>query len=110
KFVMTSEDHTAALNVCEKCGKHDRIGADEYFKLLFDDGKFKKFDENIVSTDPLSFEDTKKYTDRLKDSYGKTGLKDAIQNAYGKIDGNNLVISAMDFAFIGGSMGAVVGE
>jgi acetyl-CoA carboxylase carboxyl transferase subunit beta len=110
KHVMTSEDHIANLNVCEECGKHDRIGADVYFRLLFDDAKFKKFDENLVSADPLKFEDTKKYTDRLKQSYKKTGLNDAIQNAHGKINGNDLVISAMDFAFIGGSMGSVVGE
>ena len=110
KHVMTSDDHEEHLGVCENCGKHDRISADMYFRILFDDGKFKKFDENLVSADPLKFEDTKKYTDRLKATRQKTGLKDAIQNAHGQINGNDLVISAMDFAFIGGSMGSVVGE
>lgn len=110
KHVMTSEDHIANLSVCEECGKHDRISADMYFRLIFDDGKFRKFDDNLVSADPLNFEDTKKYTDRVKATRKKTGLKDAIQNAHGKINGNDLVISAMDFAFIGGSMGSVVGE
>lgn len=110
KNVMTSEDHAENLHVCDNCGKHDRISADVYFRLIFDDAKFKKFDENLVSADPLKFEDTKKYTDRLKATRKKTGLTDAIQNAYGKVNGNDLVISAMDFAFIGGSMGSVVGE
>ncbi|MEZ4936602.1 MAG: acetyl-CoA carboxylase, carboxyltransferase subunit beta [Crocinitomicaceae bacterium] len=110
KHVMTSDDHEEHLGVCENCGKHDRISADTYFRILFDDGKFKKFDENLVSADPLKFEDTKKYTDRLKATRQKTGLTDAIQNAHGQINGHDLVVSAMDFAFIGGSMGSVVGE
>ncbi|MBC8464343.1 MAG: acetyl-CoA carboxylase, carboxyltransferase subunit beta, partial [Bacteroidetes bacterium] len=78
--------------------------------ILFDDGKFKELDANMTACDPLKFEDTKKYTDRLKQSQKKTGLKDALTSGYGTIDGKPIVIACMNFNFIGGSMGAVVGE
>ena len=91
-------------------GYHVRIGSAEYFEILFDDNKFKEFDKNMVSKDPLKFTDTKKYTDRLKQAYEKTNLKDAVRTAVGKSLGKDLVVAAMDFAFIGGSMGSVVGE
>ena len=91
-------------------GYHVRIGSNEYFEILFDDNKFKELNANITSKDPLKFSDTKKYTDRLKDAQEKTKLKDAVRTAVGKSLGKDLVIAAMDFAFIGGSMGSVVGE
>ncbi|MFD2825426.1 acetyl-CoA carboxylase carboxyl transferase subunit beta [Leeuwenhoekiella aestuarii] len=89
---------------------HVRIGSNEYFSILFDEGKYKELDKNLTSKDPLGFEDTKKYVDRLKDAEAKTGLKDAVRTAVGKSFGKDLVIAAMDFKFIGGSMGSVVGE
>jgi acetyl-CoA carboxylase carboxyl transferase subunit beta len=91
-------------------GYHVRIGSAEYFEILFDDGIFTEFDKDMVSKDPLNFTDTKKYTDRLKEAYAKTNLNDAIRSAVGKSFGKDLVIAAMDFSFIGGSMGSVVGE
>lgn len=108
--VVTSEDHMKNYFVCERCSYHDRIGSEEYFQLFFDEGKYKEFNKNISSADPLEFEDTKKYTDRVKDTQKKTGLKDAIRTAHGKCDGQELVIAAMDFKFIGGSLGSVMGE
>ena len=96
--------------VCHYCGFHMRIGSKEYFSILFDDNQFTELFPNIISADPLNFADTKKYTDRLEESKRKTGLKDAIRAAHGKIEGQDLVIACMDFTFIGGSMGSVVGE
>ena len=89
---------------------HVRIGSKEYFEILFDDNEFKELDAKMTSKDPLNFVDTKKYSDRLKDVMEKTKLKDAVRTGVGKSKGNELVICCMDFAFIGGSMGAVVGE
>lgn len=91
-------------------GYHVRIGSKEYFEILFDDNKFKELDANLTSKDPLKFEDSKKYVDRLKAAQEKTGLKDAVRTAVGKSKGKDLVIACMDFKFIGGSMGSVVGE
>ena len=88
---------------------HVRIGSNEYFTILFD-GKFKELDKSLSSKDPLKFVDKKKYTDRLKDAKNKTKLNDAVRTAVGKSLGKNLVIACMDFSFIGGSMGSVVGE
>ena len=96
--------------VCHYCGHHMRIGSKEYFSILFDDNKFDELFGNLRSGDPLEFEDTKKYADRLKDTIKKTGLKDAIRAGFGKMGGQSLVIACMDFNFIGGSMGSVVGE
>jgi acetyl-CoA carboxylase carboxyl transferase subunit beta len=96
--------------VCHYCGFHMRIGSKEYFSILFDDNAFTELFPNIVSADPLNFADTKKYTDRLEESKKKTGLKDAIRAAHGKIEEQDLVIACMDFTFISGSMGSVVGE
>ena len=96
--------------VCHYCGYHIRIGSKEYFSILFDNNEFTELFPDMVSADPLNFVDTKKYTDRLEESKNKTGLKDAIRAAYGKIEGQDIVIACMDFAFIGGSMGSVVGE
>lgn len=89
---------------------HVRIGSNEYYKILFDDNQYKELFDKIVSKDSLKFEDTKKYSDRLKDAKDKTKLKDAVRVAVGKSNGEDLVIACMDFAFIGGSMGSVVGE
>ncbi|MCT4630690.1 acetyl-CoA carboxylase, carboxyltransferase subunit beta [Winogradskyella sp.] len=91
-------------------GYHVRIGSKEYFEILFDDNEFKELDTNLSSKDPLKFVDTKKYPDRLKAAQTKTSLKDAVRTAVGKSMGNDLVIACMDFSFIGGSMGSVVGE
>ena len=96
--------------VCQYCSYQLRIGSKEYFSILFDDNKFKELFANLTSGDPLNFVDTKKYSARLEESMAKTGLKDAIRAAHGKIEGQDLVIACMDFNFIGGSMGSVVGE
>jgi acetyl-CoA carboxylase carboxyl transferase subunit beta len=110
KEVMTTEDHAKNLWVCISCGLHDRIGSAEYFSFIFDKGKFNEVGADIVATDPLHFEDTKKYIDRLEASKKKTGLKDAMRVGTGKINEIPVVVACMDFRFIGGSMGAVVGE
>lgn len=110
KHVMPSEDHAANMWTCDSCGFHERIGSIEYFRILFDDNKFDELNRNLSSGDPLEFEDTKKYTDRLSSSQRKTGLVDAVRTAHGKLEGNAVVIGCMDFNFIGGSMGSVVGE
>lgn len=89
---------------------HVRIGSAEYFQILFDNNKFKELDRKISSKDPLKFEDNKRYTDRLKAAQDKTKLKDAVRTAVGKSKGKDLVVACMDFSFIGGSMGSVVGE
>lgn len=96
--------------VCQYCNHHLRIGSKEYFEILFDENQFKELFPKLRSGDPLNFIDSKKYTDRLEESYKKTGLNDAIRSAHGKIEGQDLVIACMDFNFIGGSMGSVVGE
>ena len=98
------------LYVSPEDGYHVRIGSKEYFEIFFDDNKFKELDPNLTSKDPLKFEDTKKYVDRLKAAQEKTKLKDAVRTAVGKSKGKDIVIAAMDFSFIGGSMGSVVGE
>lgn len=110
KKITTTQDHAKNAYICENCGYHEKIGSEEYFQLLFDNGQFIELFDNIVSDDPLKFEDTKKYTDRLKEAYEKTHLNDAIRVAFGKVNENDIVIAAMDFSFIGGSMGSVVGE
>ncbi len=91
-------------------GYHVRIGSTEYFEILFDHNKFAELDAKMVSGDPLKFIDTKPYTTRIKSSMKKTNLNEAIRTAYGKMNGFNVVIGCMDFTFIGGSMGSVVGE
>ena len=98
------------LWVCAKCSFHFRIGSKEYFYILLDDGSFKEMDRKMTSKDPLNFVDTKRYKDRIKDSIKKSGLNDAIRTGTGKIKKKEVVVACMDFAFIGGSMGSVVGE
>ncbi len=109
KRIVPKDEHRKNLEVCD-CGYHDRISSAKYFEIIFDNNKYVLLNEDIISADPLDFKDTKKYVDRLQDAYLKTGLTDAITNAHGKIDGQDLVISSMNFEFIGGSMGSVVGE
>ncbi|MHA3044603.1 acetyl-CoA carboxylase, carboxyltransferase subunit beta [Riemerella anatipestifer] len=91
-------------------GFHVRIGSKEYYNILFDEGKFKELDAKVESIDILKFKDTKPYTDRLKEAKAKTKLNDSIRNAVGKVNGTEMVVSCMDFAFIGGSLGSVMGE
>lgn len=108
--VITSEDHEKNSFVCERCSYHERLSSEQYFKIIFDDGKYRELDKKLSSSDPLKFEDTKKYIDRVKQTQEKTGLYDAIRTAYGECDGQKIVIAAMDFSFIGGSLGSVMGE
>ncbi len=110
KQIIMSEDHKKNLWVCDACGHHERIASKEYFHLLFDNQAYKEFNTSLSSTDPLTFTDTKKYIDRLEAVQKKTGLNDAITTVHGKIDEQDLVIASMNFEFIGGSMGSVVGE
>jgi acetyl-CoA carboxylase carboxyl transferase subunit beta len=108
--IIWKKDLEDNLNVCPKCDKHFRIDARSRLGLLFDDNQFETFDGNLVSTDPLKFVDLKAYSSRLKQARSDTGLTDAVINAQGKLNGRAVVMSAMEYAFIGGSMGAVVGE
>lgn len=108
--VIDSEELARNYYVSPEDGYHVRIGSKEYFEILFDDNTFKELDEKLSSKDPLKFTDTKKYTERLKAAEKKTNLKDAVRTAVGKSKGKDLVVACMDFSFIGGSMGSVVGE
>ena len=108
--IVESEDLAKNFYVSPEDDYHVRIGSKEYFEILFDDNKFQELDEKLSSKDPLKFEDTKKYSDRLKAAKAKTGLNDAVRSAIGKSMGKDLVVACMDFSFIGGSMGSVVGE
>ena len=108
--IIDTEELKKNLYVSPEDGYHVRIGSKEYFELFFDENKFKEINEGLTSKDPLKFEDTKKYPDRLKAAQKKTKLNDAVRTAVGKSLGKDIVIAAMDFAFIGGSMGSVVGE
>ncbi len=108
--IVDSDELERNLWVSPEDDYHVRIGSAEYFQILFDDNEFKELDANLTSVDSLNFVDTKKYSDRLKEVTEKTKLKDAVRTAVGKSKGNEIVVCCMDFAFIGGSMGAVVGE
>jgi acetyl-CoA carboxylase carboxyl transferase subunit beta len=108
--VIDTEELKRNLYVSPEDGYHVRIGSKEYFELFFDNNSFIELNESLTSKDPLKFEDTKKYPERLKAAQEKTKLNDAVRTAVGKSLGKDLVIAAMDFAFIGGSMGSVVGE
>jgi acetyl-CoA carboxylase carboxyl transferase subunit beta len=108
--IVDTEELAKNLWVSPEDDFHVRIGSKEYFEILFDENTFKELDAKLTSKDPLKFVDTKKYSDRLKDAIKKSDLKDAVRTAVGKSKGKNLVVCCMDFAFIGGSMGAVVGE
>ncbi len=108
--IIWKKDLEENLNVCPKCDKHFRIDARTRLAQLLDDNQYESFDGDIASTDPLKFVDLKPYSSRLKQAQHDTGLKDAIINAQGKLMGRPVVASVMEYAFIGGSMGAVVGE
>ena len=110
KSIVTTEEHKQNLFCCITCNYHSRIGSADYFEILFDNNKFTELDTNIAPEDPLNFKDSKEYADRIKTMQQATGLKDAVRTAYGKLKGERVVIAAMDFSFIGGSMGSVVGE
>jgi acetyl-CoA carboxylase carboxyl transferase subunit beta len=108
--VIWKKDLDANRNVCPKCDRHFRINAEDRLNLLLDNADYEIFDDDLASTDPLKFTDTKPYASRLRKTQEATGMKDAILNAKGKLDGKPVIISAMEYSFIGGSMGAVVGE
>jgi acetyl-CoA carboxylase carboxyl transferase subunit beta len=110
KTVTLSKAHADNAYCCPQCDYHTKIGSQEYFSLLFDEGEFTEMDADMTSGDPLQFKDTKEYPDRIKASILKTGLNDALRTGYGQLDGHDFVIACMDFEFIGGSMGSVVGE
>jgi acetyl-CoA carboxylase carboxyl transferase subunit beta len=108
--IIWKKDLEENMNVCPKCDKHFRIDARTRLALLLDDNQYETFDGDIASTDPLKFVDLKPYSSRLKQAQADTGLNDAVINAHGKLMGRPVVASVMEYAFIGGSMGAVVGE
>jgi len=108
--IVESEDLAKNFYVSPEDDYHVQVGSKEYFEILFDDNKFTELDSKLTSKDPLKFEDTKKYSDRLKAAQKKTGLKDAVRTAMGKSYGKDLTVACMDFSFIAGSMGSVVGE
>ena len=108
--IIWKKDLEENLNVCPKCEKHFRIDARTRLAQLLDNNQYETFDGNLASTDPLKFVDLKPYSKRLRRAQEDTGLKDAVINARGKVDGRNVIISVMEYGFIGGSMGTVVGE
>ncbi|MCU7376699.1 acetyl-CoA carboxylase, carboxyltransferase subunit beta [Paucibacter sp. O1-1] len=110
KKLAPTREHKQNAFTCPHCNYHEKVGSDVYFNLLFDDNEFTELDANLTSGDPLHFVDTKAYPDRIKSTMKKTGLKDAVRTGYGKMNEVDIVIACMDFNFIGGSMGSVVGE
>ena len=108
--LIYKKDLDESLNVCPKCAHHFRISAAERLRTLFDDGRYTEHFPNLISLDPLQFTDTKPYRQRLQHTIASTGLKDAIIVATGQLDGLDVVVAAMEYSFIGGSMGVVVGE
>jgi acetyl-CoA carboxylase carboxyl transferase subunit beta len=110
RAIIWKKDLESNWNVCPKCDHHFRLGARRRLELLLDDERYEEFDPDLVSSDPLHFSDTKPYAQRLKDAQHKLGMKDAILTAEGLIDGRPVICCSMEFGFIGGSMGAVVGE
>jgi acetyl-CoA carboxylase carboxyl transferase subunit beta len=107
--IIYNKDLSASLSVCTKCGHHFRLNASERLRMLFD-GAWQEYDQGLTSTDPLHFTDTKPYEKRLETSIAATGLQDAVITATGTIDGIRCAVAAMEYGFIGGSMGVVVGE
>ncbi len=108
--IIHKKHYEANFSVCTKCNKHFRFDSKGYINLIIDEGTFKELDKKMVSSDPLDFQDTKKYVARIKENIKKTGLNDAIITGIGKINGKSVAFGCMDFKFIGGSMGSVVGE
>ncbi|MFY7898698.1 MAG: acetyl-CoA carboxylase, carboxyltransferase subunit beta [Chitinophagaceae bacterium] len=109
-FISTTTDLKENLYVCPKCNYHHRIGSEEYYDIIFDEKEYTVLFDNIVSKDFLNFTDLKNYQKRLDDIHSKTDLKDSMRVAVGKVNGEELVIACMDFEFIGGSLGSVMGE
>jgi len=109
KQIYTTQDHAGNKWVCANCGYHEKVESREYFQVLFDD-EFTELFTKITSGDPLHFVDTKNYIDRVKNSIEKTGYEDAISVGVGQVDSQKMVVACMNFSFIGGSMGSVVGE
>ncbi|MFD2524873.1 acetyl-CoA carboxylase, carboxyltransferase subunit beta [Flavihumibacter stibioxidans] len=109
-FICTMNELREQLFVCPKCNYHHRIGSDEYFEILFDDGAFQVMFENIRSKDFLKFTDLKSYEKRLNEIWAKTDITDSIRVASGNVNSHALVVACMDFEFIGGSLGSVMGE
>ncbi len=110
KYTCTISELEEHLFVCPKCQYHHRIGSDEYFDILFDEGKYEELFANVKSKDMLGFVDLKPYGQRLLDTYAKTDIHDSITVAHGKTEGHDFVVACMDFEFIGGSLGSVMGE
>jgi len=110
KQALWKKDLENSLLCCPKCNHHFKMGSRARLEMLFDDGRYTEHDAGLASTDPLQFKDTKSYSDRLKQAERNTGLKDALITGEGQIEGKPAIICAMEFQFIGGSMGAVVGE
>ncbi len=110
KYTCTISELSENEFVCPKCDFHHRIGSEEYFEILFDDNKYAELFANIKSKDYLNFVDLKPYKKRLEDTYAKTDIHDSITVAHGEVNGNGLVVACMDFEFIGGSLGSVMGE
>lgn len=110
KKTIQTKDYEEAFSVCPECSHHGRIGSNEYFRLLFNDGQYKEMFKELMAKDILKFQDLKSYSDRLEKSREKTGLQDAMRVGVGDIGAHKTVVAAMDFSFIGGSMGSVVGE
>jgi len=108
--IIYNKELARNAHVCLKCGFHFRIGSNEYVKLLFDEKTAREFNTNIKSLDPLKFRDTKRYNDRIRDAMKKTNMNSAVHSYEGELDGFKIIICLMDFSFIGGSMGSVVGE
>jgi acetyl-CoA carboxylase carboxyl transferase subunit beta len=109
-YICTTSELKENLYVCPKCNYHHRIGSDDYFEMLFDNNKYTELFDNIESVDFLGFTDLKPYQKRLEEIHAKTDLKDSMRVAVGEINGNEIVIACMDFEFIGGSLGSVMGE
>lgn len=110
KYTGTTLELKENLSVCPQCSYHHRIGSAEYFEILFDEHQYQELFEAVRSVDFLGFNDLKPYKKRLDEAYSKTGLHDSITSAVGKVGGRDLVVSCMDFNFIGGSLGSVMGE
>jgi len=110
KQILWKKDLENSLLCCPKCNHHFKMGSRARLEMLFDDGRYKEHDAGLASADPLQFKDNKSYSDRLKQAERSTGLKDALITGEGQLEGKPAIICAMEFQFIGGSMGAVVGE
>ena len=109
-YICTTSELKENLYVCPKCNYHHRIGSEDYFEILFDNKKYTELFDNIESVDFLGFTDLKPYQKRLDEIHSKTDLKDSMRVAVGDMDGNEIVVACMDFEFIGGSLGSVMGE